>query len=83
MDTLTLFSDDGITYLWTGPDGFNSTEANPIAEEVSIPMGGEYTVIVTNDFGCTTEESTIVEIIALPDVSFESLDAVLLQSNSI
>ena len=39
----------GVTYFWTGPNGFTSTEQNPPA---TLP--GTYTLVVTAPNGCTS-----------------------------
>ncbi len=45
------------SYLWEGPNGFSSMEANPVITEA-----GTYSVTVTNlDNGCTTVEETDAE----------------------
>jgi gliding motility-associated-like protein len=46
-----------VTYYWSGPNGFSSTQQNPF---VYIP--GEYQVIVTGTNGCS--DSLTVEVIA-------------------
>ena len=44
------------TFSWSGPNGFNSTDQNPIVNEI-----GAYTVIITNpDNGCTNTCDAIV-----------------------
>jgi hypothetical protein len=45
------------TYAWTGPEGFTSTEADPM---VSPAVAGEYCVTVTDANGCYTECCTTV-----------------------
>ncbi|WP_332369658.1 hypothetical protein [Spirosoma telluris] len=53
----TLFAEaPGATLLWSGPNGFTSTETEPV---VTIP--GEYTVTATGVKGCTI--STTVELL--------------------
>ena len=41
------------TYLWVGPNGFNSTEQNPVLPNASASLNGPYIVRVTVD-GCTS-----------------------------
>lgn len=38
----------GYTYLWKGPNNFSST-----SEDISNLAAGEYTLVVTDNFGCT------------------------------
>ena len=55
----------GVTYSWTGPAGFSSSQANP-----TVDQAGPYTITVTNPVnGCT--ETLIVnvdDITAYPDI---------------
>ena len=52
----------GVTYSWTGPNGFTSTSQNPT---VSAP--GIYTLVVTSPAGCTgTATVTVVQNTAPP-----------------
>lgn len=37
----------GGSYLWQGPDGFSTTDANPIRNNVTVAMSGVYTCTVT------------------------------------
>ena len=50
-------STPGVTYFWTGPNGFMSTQQNP------IPGGpGIYVVVVTAPNGCTNSASDTVSL---------------------
>ncbi len=42
----------GVTWNWTGPDGFTSTEQNPVLNDAADEMVGTYTVTITNEQGC-------------------------------
>lgn len=53
-------------YQWTGPNGFASTEANPVIEEVTISATGTYTVLIEGQ-NCVSEREVEVEIIGAPD----------------
>ncbi len=58
----------GVTYQWTGPNGFSSTMANP-----TVDLAGEYTITVEAANGCSSATSvTIEEDIAIPTVSVDS-----------
>lgn len=46
----------GATYTWSGPNGFTSTEENPIISAVA----GEYILMVTSINGCTNMDTTTV-----------------------
>ncbi|MEZ4932501.1 MAG: T9SS type A sorting domain-containing protein [Saprospiraceae bacterium] len=50
-----------VTYVWTGPGNFFSTEQNPTAT-----ASGLYTLTVTGKNGCTKIATILVEALALP-----------------
>src|ERR1035437_2296928 len=65
--TLTGFSPtSGVTYKWTGPNNFVSTQQNPV-----VSVGGTYTLIVTNPVnGCTSSANVnVLQNIIIPDVT--------------
>lgn len=56
----------GASYLWSGPDGFSTTQQNPIIASIELTQAGSYTVrsVVS---GCLSNPSnTNVTINALP-----------------
>ena len=56
---------DGMaSYAWTGPNGFTSTEQNPIITGVTAAAAGTYTLTVTNAGGGTA--STTVDVVINP-----------------
>jgi len=58
-DTIFLKASGGLTYAWTGPDGFQSQLANPAIPGASPSMAGEYIVeITTND--CVIKKSLTI-----------------------
>ncbi len=60
--TLELFATGGDSYAWSGPNGFFSTEQNPVIPDASLAMSGTYTVTVSNNNGCSDASSTSVII---------------------
>ncbi len=48
-------SDSDLSFAWTGPSNFSSTDQNPTT---NIP--GEYQVIITTDLGCSSTLSTTI-----------------------
>jgi len=61
QDTLSGSSTSvGVSYSWTGPGGFVSNLANPIAATLGI-----YTLVVTSPNGCTSTQD--VELVASQD----------------
>ena len=62
------------TYSWSGPS-FTSTLQNPTITGITASQAGTYTVIVTDDLGCTAQSTEEVEI-AQPTVTATSNSAV-------
>ncbi|MBS1599494.1 MAG: gliding motility-associated C-terminal domain-containing protein [Bacteroidetes bacterium] len=64
---INLSADGGKSYQWTGPAGFTSNESNPsfIATNSSA---GQYTVNISDAYGCVNKVTTIVSTIAAPTV---------------
>ncbi|TVR79299.1 MAG: DUF1566 domain-containing protein [Chitinophagaceae bacterium] len=65
-ETLSLFADShaGITYQWSGPDGFSSTDQNPVVSSFAqVSMTGEYTLVVISNNGCESIEEAISLIV--------------------
>ena len=59
-----LVGGGGNTYLWTPPEGLSDpTSSNPIA---NISQSVTYTLIVTNTFGCTDEDSVTLTVYDSP-----------------
>lgn len=59
-------STSGVTYSWNGPNGFTSTQQNPVRPNATTAMSGTYTLIITSN-GCTsTPATTNVTIIQTP-----------------
>ncbi|RAR46261.1 CUB domain-containing protein, partial [Flavobacterium lacus] len=63
--TLSATSDiPGSTFAWTGPNGFSSTEQNPVLANVTTANAGVYTVTVTSPAICSSTATTTVSITA-------------------
>ncbi|MGY3052361.1 gliding motility-associated-like protein [Pedobacter sp. UYEF25] len=52
-ESLHLAATGGTAYSWTGPEGFTSTEQNPIILDAQENMSGNYSVIVSAN-GCSS-----------------------------
>lgn len=52
--SIQLGANGGASYLWTGPNGFNSTLQNPIIPNATPADAGTYTCTVTGTGGCDT-----------------------------
>jgi len=61
------------TFAWTGPNGFTSTEQNPVIDAATAADAGDYTVTVTID-GCPAViPPTTVEVTPKPDAPTVSI----------
>ena len=65
-ETLVLSSSGGVTYSWSGPNGFNSSAQNPNISSATVTMTGIYSVTVTSVDGCTATATTNVVVNPLP-----------------
>lgn len=68
-DNLSLTSSGGVSYSWTGPNGFSSTNQSPQLNNLSISMGGQYQVSSTDINGCIGNSSTLVVVNPKPTVT--------------
>lgn len=62
-DDITFQLSVATSYIWQGPNNFTSIVQNPIIPNASDVNNGTYTVIVTDQNGCTASVSTVVNII--------------------
>ncbi|MFO7879171.1 MAG: gliding motility-associated C-terminal domain-containing protein [Bacteroidales bacterium] len=73
--------DGMLSYTWTGPNGFASSEQNPVVSDTAgVSASGTYTVLVENNNGCTAEAETIVEVYPQPEISLTYEDPLCFES---
>ena len=71
---LTASDISGATYSWTGPNGFTSTDRNPVISTVSLSDAGTYWVTATVS-GCSSDPaSTVVIVHSIPSFTVCPLD---------
>jgi hypothetical protein len=58
---LTATGASGVSYSWSGPNGFSSSQQNPVLGNCTMAMAGTYTCTITKD-GQTASASTDVII---------------------
>ena len=63
---INLNSSGGVSYLWSGPNGFNDVAQNPIVSPTTLASAGAYIVTVTDAFGCTASATENVSVNANP-----------------
>ncbi len=61
-DNLVLIASGGVTYEWSGPNGYTSSGATLFRSGANDNMAGTYTVTVSDGIGCYTVLSTTVSI---------------------
>ncbi len=71
--TLSAHADGiGLSYTWSGPNGFASQAANPVIAAANATANGSYTVQVSDVFGCSATEAVLVtgipDLVAQPQV---------------
>ena len=66
---LTVNQQAGATYTWTGPNGFTSSQQNPVRPNCTMNMAGTYTC-VTSVGSQTTSATTEVVVFAQPTADF-------------
>jgi len=60
--TLYLTASGGTSYQWTGPDGFHTTQQNPIVYKFTQPNEGLYSCIVSSSAGCQDTKIILVKL---------------------
>jgi PKD repeat protein len=55
--TLNLSASGGVSYNWTGPNAFASTQQNPSVTNAQVSASGVYTVTVTDLNGCIASDT--------------------------
>ncbi len=60
--SLSLTASGGVSYVWKGPNGYSSTQQNPVIANATGAHNGTYSVTVTSGSGCTAVGSTPVVV---------------------
>uniref|UniRef100_UPI000237BB43 hypothetical protein n=1 Tax=Anaerophaga thermohalophila TaxID=177400 RepID=UPI000237BB43 len=72
------------TYSWTGPNGFTSTDEDPVLSNVTLVDAGTYGVVVTDANGCgSTTASTVVTVNENPVIDAISNDGPVCESGTL
>jgi gliding motility-associated-like protein len=69
---LTETGGAAVSWTWSGPDAFSSTEQDPTLTSATPAASGTYTVTLTDGNGCTTTASTDVTVNPTPTVTVSS-----------
>src|SRR5690554_562271 len=66
-----------LSYAWTGPNGYSSSDENPLIAPVTLADAGAYTLVVSDESGCSSDpETTTVVVDALPEATLSGDAAV-------
>lgn len=80
---LSLTPVAGVSYIWTGPNDFSSTNINPVIANAGTDASGTYSVSATAN-GCTSQAATVnVTVKAMPDFTISGNTALCEGQSSI
>ena len=68
---LTISGDAALSYLWTGPNAFTSSMANPMINGITMNQSGQYCVIAEY-IGCSIEQCLDLNILERPALTIDS-----------
>lgn len=72
----------GATYAWTGPNGYTSTDQNPVLLHVGTNASGTYTVTVSKG-GCSASSSVLITVADMASaLNFDGVDDKVVIPNS-
>ena len=82
---LELTASGGTSYSWTGPNGFTSTDQNPIIPNANTPHSGQYSCAITGIGGCdgTITLNVIVGDLEAPIPTISNLPLITGDCNTI
>lgn len=67
--SLNLYAFGGVSYSWTGPNSFVSTNQFPVIYNAGASQTGTYTVTITDADGCTAQTTVNVTVNTAPTVT--------------
>jgi gliding motility-associated-like protein len=72
---LEALEGEGASYLWTGPNGFNSPNANTLVQSAPLAAGGEYSLTIIDNLGCAAFGRVMVEVNPIPKLGIDMKNA--------
>ncbi|MCB0534839.1 MAG: PKD domain-containing protein [Saprospiraceae bacterium] len=67
---------NAVSWQWTGPGGYSSTQQNPTRTNASTSFSGTYRVTVTDNMGCTgtaSTQATVLPAVQIGNISTSNL----------
>ncbi|AOW10978.1 Ig-like domain-containing protein [Flavobacterium gilvum] len=80
--TIDLSAAGGISYSWTGPNGFTSTQQNPSILNANASKAGQYRCNITEQEGCSITKLVDVSINNQPLPTLTSPQSFCIQQNA-
>jgi gliding motility-associated-like protein len=80
--TLTLSASTGISYKWTGPNGFTSAVQSPTIDNVTAAAAGTYSVTVKSSSNCEVVVPVPVVVNAQPVAAVDAVEPIC-EGNSV
>ncbi|QTE35099.1 gliding motility-associated C-terminal domain-containing protein [Mucilaginibacter gossypii] len=74
--TLTLSASTGVSYQWTGPNGFTSAIQSPTIDNVTAAAAGTYSVTVKSSSGCEVTATVPVVVNAQPVAAVDAVEPI-------
>lgn len=66
-----------LSYAWTGPNDYSSSDENPLIDPVTLADVGAYTLVVSDESGCSSDPATTTVVVdALPEATLSGDAAV-------
>jgi gliding motility-associated-like protein len=74
--TLSLSASTGVSYKWTGPNGFTSAIQNPTIDNVTPAAAGPYSVTIKSSSGCEVVATIPVVVNAQPVAAVAAVEPI-------
>ncbi|TKB99332.1 gliding motility-associated C-terminal domain-containing protein [Pedobacter cryotolerans] len=81
--TVQLNVDQGVSFVWTGPNSFSSTLQNPQIPNVTTASIGTYQVTVTSAAGCVATTSTPVNVLPVVNANINITNTTICENQSV
>jgi gliding motility-associated-like protein len=79
LQPISLIGSGGVSYSWSGPNGYTSNQQSPIIATAQNTNAGTYTLVVTGANSCTNITTTPVVVNPLPNIATSDLTVCLNQ----